>query len=77
MNNIGTNWANFVKKSKGKKPAPRSFLEKAEREFLGLLEVFGNNERPTMLAAKVCFQFPEHDMASFLDSHVREALSQQ
>ncbi|MFA7319440.1 MAG: hypothetical protein WC022_02480 [Parcubacteria group bacterium] len=76
METIGVNWDNFVKKSKGKKPAPDILLQKAESEFYRLLSVFDNNERPTTLAAEVCFQYPKHDVASFLDSHVREALSQ-
>lgn len=77
METIGANWKNFVEKSKARGPAPQIFLEEAKKDFDYHLDILGNNERPTTLAVSACLQYPDYDVASFLDVHVREALSQQ
>lgn len=63
-------WRKFLEKSKKKKFLPESFRREIVSEFIELWEMLMHNEFPTMVAAEVCANYPEHNVAEVLDRWV-------
>lgn len=63
-------WQNFLVRSQGKKNLLDDIREKVIEEFLHLLEIFGRNERPTLLAVRICEDYPDCNVAIVLNDYV-------
>lgn len=65
-------WWAFLEKSKKKKSLPESFGREIVAEFSERWKMLMHNEFPTMVAAEVCANHPEHNAAEVLDKWVRK-----
>ncbi|HBI17190.1 MAG TPA: hypothetical protein DDY52_03515 [Candidatus Moranbacteria bacterium] len=63
-------WTSFLVRSQKKKNLLSDIRKNVVEEFLHLLEIFGHNERPTLLAIKICEEHPDSNVAIVLNDYV-------
>ncbi|MFA6184036.1 MAG: hypothetical protein WC682_02940 [Parcubacteria group bacterium] len=64
-------WEKFVERSKKRSRLPEGLGGKVIFEFTNLYNFLMHNERPTRVAAYVCEQYSDFNVAEHLDDYVR------
>lgn len=67
---VPRDWNNFLTRSQGKKKLLSDARKQVIEEFLHLLEIFGRNDHPTLLAIRICEEHPDCNVAIVLDDYI-------